>query len=114
MKRLASHYLLFHKDRLSPSQASIIQAAAPTLSPLSPKEIKEILTDPTLIRPSNTPNLQPSYWGTPVPSTLGGFRKCTVEISDTGQLLRIFPFAREIESTEWHPGLLWLDKICRP
>ncbi len=114
MKRIASHYLLFCKDRLSPLQESRILAATPILSPLSPQENEEVLNDfaphPS-IATSHIPTTSPINLD---PSTLGGFRKCVVEISETGQLLRIFPFTHEIESTEWHPGLLWLDKICQP
>lgn len=82
LQRHAAHYVCFDETQLPEYAKSILRRDRPRLVPVSASFLAS----------------HPEY--------TEGFTHCVLEVSETGQLLRLFPFTQEIESTEWHPGIV--------
>ncbi|KAA6347698.1 hypothetical protein EZS27_004852 [termite gut metagenome] len=40
----------------------------------------------------------------------GFLKRCVVEIGQEGDVLRVFPLLEELETVEWHPGVILLSE----
>lgn len=89
MKRYASHYLCFQEKTLSQEVRDIIRRDEKQLQALPPSVLS-------------------TY-----PEGTKGFVSCVIELTPAHELVHLFPFEEEIESTEWHPGTLWLSELLR-